>query len=212
MLKRKISYMVISLILMFSLSLTALAADGRTAGTDSRAYANSVVEKELGGTANFNTYDNYIIGVVDMNKIEPLSLGGGYVIVDMGANELILDEEGDDLRVYEKDQIFYGKDTPEKYEVFVSQDMQTWESLGEGLGTDEFDLADSKLSWARYVKIEDKETITTGREPGSDIDAIEALHFGEEPKSAVPVPSTPGFAVVSSVIALVALLFLEKKR
>jgi hypothetical protein len=212
MLERKLSYMIISLILMLSLSFTALAADGRTAGTDSRAYANAVVEKELGGTANFNTYDHYIIGVVDMNKIEPLSLGGGYVIVDMGANELILDEEGDDLRVYEKDQIFYGKDTPEAYEVFVSQDMQTWESLGEGLGTDEFDLADSKLNWARYVKIEDRETTTTGREPGSDIDAIEALNFGEEPKSAVPVPSTPGFTAVFSLLAFVGLIFLERKK
>jgi hypothetical protein len=212
MLERKLSYMIISLILMLSLSLTAFAADERTPGTDSRAYANDVVEKELGGTANFNTYDAYIIGVVDMNKIEPLSLGGGYVIVDMGANELIIDESGDDLRVYEKDQIFYGKDAPEAYEVFVSQDLQTWESLGEGKGTDEFDLADSKLNWARYVKIEDKETSTAGREPGSDIDAIEALHFAEEPKSAVPVPSTPGFAVVPSIIAFIALLFLEKKR
>lgn len=212
MLERKLSYLIISLILMLSLSLPAFAADERTPGTDSRAYANYVVEKKVGGTANLNTYDTYIIGVVDMNNIYPLSLGGGYVIVDMGANELILDEEGDDLRVYEKDQVFYSKDTPEAYEVFVSQDMQTWESVGEGIGTDEFDLADSDLDWARYVKIEDRETSTAGREPGADIDAVEALHFGEEPKSAVPVPSTPGFAVVSSIVAFVALLFLEKKR
>lgn len=197
---------------MFSLSLTALAADGRTPGTDSRAYANSVVDKNISGSANLNNLDSYIIGGVDMKKIEPLSLGGGYVIVDMGSNELILDEEGDDLRVYETDQVFYGIDTPESYEVFVSQDMQTWVSLGEGKGTSEFDLADSKLKWARYVKIEDRENNKSGRSPGADIDAIEALHFGEESKSAVPVPSTPGFAVVSSVIALVALLFLEKKR
>jgi hypothetical protein len=212
MLKRKITYMIISLTLMFSLSLTVLAADERTPGIDSRAYANNVVEKDLGGTANINNLDSYIIGVVDMNKIEPMSLGGGYVIVDMGANELILDEEGDDLRIYEKDQIFYGKDTPETYEVFVSQDLQTWESLGEGTGTDEFDLADSDLNWARYVKIEDRETSTSGREPGSDIDAVEALHFGEEPKSAVSVPSTPGFALVASDHAFVALLFIQKKR
>ncbi|WP_370573658.1 hypothetical protein [Methanomethylovorans sp.] len=212
MLERKLSYMIISLILMLSLSLTALAADGRTPGTDSRAYANNVVEMEVGGTSNINNLPTYIIGVVDLNNIYPLSLGGGYVIVDMGANELIIDEDGDDLRVYEKDQIFYGKDAPEAYEVFVSQDMETWESLGEGKGTAEFDLADSKLNWARYVKIEDRETSTAGREPGADIDAVEALNFAEEPKSAIPVPSTPGFAVISSIIAFVALLFLEKKR
>lgn len=212
MLERKLSYLIISLILMLSLSLPAFAADERTPGTDSRAYANYVVEKKLGGTANINNLDSYIIGVVDMKKIEPMSLGGGYVIVDMGANELILDEEGDDLRVYETDQIFYGMDTPEAYEVFVSQDMQAWKSLGEGEGTTEFDLADSNLNWARYVKIEDREISIAGRSPGSDIDAIEALHFGEEPKGAVPVPSTPGFAVVSSIVAFVALLFLEKKR
>jgi hypothetical protein len=212
MLERKLSYLIISLILMLSLSLPAFAADERTPGTDSRAYANVVVDKNISGKDNFNNLDSYIIGVVDMKKIEPMSLGGGYVIVDMGANELIIDEEGDDLRVYETDQIFYGMDTPEAYEVFVSQDMQTWESLGEGKGTAEFDLADSKLNWARYVKIEDRETSTAGRSPGSDIDAIEALHFAEEPKSAVPMPSTPGFAVVSSIVAFVALLFLEKKR
>jgi hypothetical protein len=130
----------------------------------------------------------------------------------MGANELILDGEGDDLRVYEIDQVFYGMDTPEKYEVFVSQDLQTWVSLGTGLGTTEFDLAGSKLSWARYVKIEDRETNISGRAPGSDIDAIEALHFGEEPKGAVSVPSTPGFEASLSIISLTALLFLVRKR
>jgi len=211
MLKRKISYMVISLILMISLSIVAFA-DERTPGTDSRAYANIVVEKELGGTANINNLDSYIIGVVDMKKIEPMSLGGGYVIVDMGANEVILDGEGDDLRVYEVDQVFYGMDTPEKYEVFVSQDMETWKSLGEGIGTAEFDLADSNLKWARYVKIEDRETSISGRSPGSDIDAIEALHFGEQPQGAVSVPSTPGFALLSAIFAFIALLFFEKRK
>jgi hypothetical protein len=196
---------------MLSLSIVVFA-DGRTPGTDSRAYANSVVDKKLGGAANINNLDSYIIGVVDMKKVEPMSLGGGYVIVDMGANELILDGEGDDLRVYEIDQVFYGMDTPEKYEVFVSQDLQTWVSLGTGLGTTEFDLAGSKLSWARYVKIEDRETNISGRAPGSDIDAIEALHFGEEPKGAVSVPSTPGFEASLSIISLTALLFLVRKR
>ncbi len=211
MLKRKISYIVISLILMFSLSIVAFA-DVRAPGTDSRAYANIVVEKELGGTANINNLDSYIIGVVDMKKIEPMSLGGGYVIVDMGANEVIIDEEGDDLRVYETDQIFYGMDTPETYEVFVSQDMDTWESLGEGTGTAEFDLADSDLKWARYVKIEDRQANISGRSPGSDIDAIEALNFGEQPKGAVSVPSTPGFVAFSAIFAFIALLFLGKRK
>jgi len=209
--KRRISYMIISLILMFSFSIVAFA-DERNPGTDSRAYANIVVEKELGGTANINNLDSYIIGVVDLKKIEPMSLGGGYVVVDMGANEVILDEEGDDLRVYETDQIFYGMDTPEAYEVFVSQDMDAWESLGEGIGTAEFDLDDSDLDWARYVKIEDRETSISGRSPGSDIDAIEALNFGEQPKGAVSVPSTPGFVVFSAIFAFIALLFVEKRK
>ncbi|MGB3908726.1 MAG: hypothetical protein WBL02_09900 [Methanomethylovorans sp.] len=209
MLKRRITYMIISLTLMFFFSFTVLAADERVPGTDSRAYANTVVEKELGGAANINNLDSYIIGVVDMKT---MSLGGGYVIVDMGANELILDEEGDDLRVYEKDQIFYGMDTPETYEVFVSQDLQTWKSLGEGTGTAEFDLAGSGLSWARYVKIEDRETSTSGREPGSDIDAIEALHFGEEPKGVISVPSTPGFTLISAIMMFFALLFIRREE
>lgn len=49
MLKRRITYMIISLTLMFFFSFTVLAADERVPGTDSRAYANTVVEKELGG-------------------------------------------------------------------------------------------------------------------------------------------------------------------
>jgi hypothetical protein len=134
---------------------------------DGRAYANSVVDSLIGGPENKHADPNNVLGHVNMMETDSessgtggmTSLGGGYIVLDMGPDEEILNEHGNDLRVYEvcKDYYFYGN--PERYEVFVSDDKANWESIGEGKGVAEFDIADTSLDRARYVKIVELQTI-----------------------------------------------------
>jgi hypothetical protein len=118
-----------------------------------------------------------------------LSLGGGngYVIVDMGENEEILDGSGADLKVYEVGAGCNGIN--EGYYVYVSNNSSgPWILLGTGSGNSTFDLA-GNLSRARYVKIVDQNPNVDngGSTPGADIDAIEALHYN----SPIPTPTGP---------------------
>jgi len=152
---------------------------------DDRAYANSVVDSLIGGPENKYADPNDALGPVNMVEANSersgtggmVSLGGGYIVLDMGPGEEILNEPGNDLRVYEvcKDYYYYGN--PEPYEVFVSDDGANWESIGEGKGVAEFDIADTSPDRARYVKIVDTKKDTGGESPGPDIDAVKALRF-----------------------------------
>lgn len=90
--------------------------------------------------------------------------------LDMGVGEEALDGPGNDLKVYSQ-----GGD----YEVFV-WDGFTWQSLGIGAGTQEFDLADAGVAQSRYVRIENR---TKG---DICIDAVEVL--GGEPKPRITAP------------------------
>jgi len=99
------------------------------------------------------------------------SLGqNGYIVLDMGANTPIQDCSGNDFTVYE------GNDnTPEGYEVFVSDSWNgPWHSCGSANGTADFDLSTAGLAVARYVKIQDDGSATSGQYAGFDLDAI---HF-----------------------------------
>ena len=152
---------------------------------DDRAYANSVVDSLIGCPENKHADPNDALGPVNMVEADSessgtggmVSLGGGYIVLDMGPGEEILNEHGNDLRVYEvcKDYYFYGN--PEPYEVFVSDDGANWESIGEGKGVAEFDISNTSLDRARYVKIVDAKKDTGGVSPGPDIDAVKALRF-----------------------------------
>lgn len=152
---------------------------------DQRAFADYVVDSLIGGPENKYADPNDALGPVNMVEANSersgtggmVSLGGGYIVLDMGQDEDILNEPGNDLRVYEvcKDYYYYGN--PEPYEVFVSDDGANWESIGEGKGVAEFDIADTSLDRARYVKIVDTKKYTGGESPGPDIDAVKALRF-----------------------------------
>ncbi len=106
------------------------------------------------------------------------SLGvSGYAAFEFGEATPILDGPGNDLRVVEK-----GDD--EGYAVLVAQEWTgPWQSLGNGSGTQEFDLAGSGLDEAYYVLVrDDGDGANTGPAPGADIDAIEVF-----PVCAAPV-------------------------
>jgi hypothetical protein len=99
------------------------------------------------------------------------SLGvGGYIILDM-LNQITDVPDANDLKVYEGDA------TNDGYLVYVSSDWQgPWISLGTGMGTAEFDLANGSVESARYVKIvDDGNGNPSELNPAADIDAVENL-------------------------------------
>ncbi len=99
------------------------------------------------------------------------SLGvGGYIILDM--YDQITDVPGAyDIKVYE------GDSTDDGYTIYVSSDWQgPWISLGAGMGTAKFDLANGSIESARYVKIvDDGNGNPSEMYPAADIDAVENL-------------------------------------
>jgi hypothetical protein len=106
------------------------------------------------------------------------SLGeAGFIIIDM--HRPIRDGPGNDLTVHE------GDGTAEGYTVYVSNSWSgPWQSLGTGTGTQGFDLGG--IETARYVRVVDDGSSTSGPYAGFDLDAIEARYVvpgvsGKEP-------------------------------
>ena len=96
----------------------------------------------------------------------------GWVVLDMQIP--FLDYEGNDIIVFE------GDDSPEDYSCYVSETMDgPWELLGEGSGTSYFDLSQSSLEQAQFVKIvDDGDGLQNQDDAGFDLDAVEIIdHF-----------------------------------
>jgi hypothetical protein len=107
------------------------------------------------------------------------SLGkGGEIVLDMGIE--IIDKDGVDFTVYEGDDGII-----EGYEVYATNyypyDFWTppiWWFVGTGMGTSDFDLANSGLSKARYIMIvDDNDGDAYVDYPGFDVDAIKVRMF-----------------------------------
>ncbi len=101
------------------------------------------------------------------------SLGqSGYMVLDMGHDTPIHDVAGDDFTVFEGDD---GLD--EGYTVSVSNTWDAnWLSCGSATGTTSFDLASTGLATARYVRITDDGTASSGPYAGFDLDAIRGYY------------------------------------
>jgi hypothetical protein len=96
----------------------------------------------------------------------------GYISLDMGEQEEIIDGIGNDFRVNA-----HGGE----YRVFVSNSLDiAFEFLGTGSGLTYFDLRDSSLNESRYVRVQ--------YQSGDDIelDAIEAFNFNTPPVDEFP--------------------------
>lgn len=111
------------------------------------------------------------------------SLGqSGYVVLDMGSRSPIGNLPGDDITVYEGDDHI-----AEGYDVFVNNDWDgPWFSCGSATGTASFDLSVTGLSQARYVKIVDDGSASSGKSAGFDVDAVK----GTPPADVTP-PVSP---------------------
>ncbi|HVQ00896.1 MAG TPA: M14 family zinc carboxypeptidase [Candidatus Thermoplasmatota archaeon] len=94
---------------------------------------------------------------------------GGYLVVDMRDN--ITDASGPDFQV----DVVDGTDNG--YQVYGSLNWNgPWTSLGSGMGTTLFDLADTALDTVHYLKImDDGSGNPNAQNPGCHIDAIENL-------------------------------------
>ena len=98
------------------------------------------------------------------------SLGqDGYIVLDMGSNTPIRNSPGADFTVYE------GEDgIPEGYEIFASDDWEgPWNSCGAATGTSSFDLSVAGLAQARYIRVVDDGSSSSGQYAGFDLDAIQ---------------------------------------
>lgn len=97
------------------------------------------------------------------------SLGqDGFIVLDMGVSTPIIDIGGDDFTVYEGDD---GAD--EGYSVFASNSWDgPWNSCGTGNGTSNFDLANAGMAEARYLRIVDDNSASSGQFAGFDLDAV----------------------------------------
>jgi hypothetical protein len=106
---------------------------------------------------------------------------GGWIVLEFGGG-YIVDGPGNDIRAWE---VTGGNNYPvEKIKIEVSQNGSDWFLVTSSADRDtEADLADSGLSWARYVRITD----VSPRAPfeatadGYDLDAVSALHCATLP-------------------------------
>ena len=101
------------------------------------------------------------------------SLGkGGYIILDMGEEGIIIDHEDSvDFKIYEEG----GSD--DSYDVYLSSNWTgPWTYLGLATGTTEFDLNDFSIDQAQFIKIvDDNDGDAYETNPGVDIDAIQHI-------------------------------------
>ncbi|UCG91966.1 MAG: hypothetical protein JSV97_13040, partial [candidate division WOR-3 bacterium] len=118
---------------------------------------------------------------IHVNKTQPrfalgqedgrfFSLGrSGYVVLDMGPHTPITDITGSDFTVYE------GNDgTAEGYTVYASNNWDgPWNSCGSATGTASFDLAATGLGEARYLRIVDDGSSSSGQYAGFDLEAVQ---------------------------------------
>lgn len=116
------------------------------------AYAfaiTSVNQRDPTNSHNNGTSPGHALGAPDG---QACSLGSdGFIVLDMGAGNAIVDGPGDDFIVTEA--LVAGDVELESYSVFVGDALAQTTLVGTGLGTQSFDLADASVASTRYVKI-----------------------------------------------------------
>lgn len=147
-------------------------------GADRDPYADAVTAYDARGNGNTHRDAAWVLGAPSCGTYD-LSLGGGFVVIDMGEGEEIADGEGTDLRVYESSPQC-GGGSASAYAVFVATTPEgPWMSVGDGAGVADFDLSGTGLTSVRYVRVEDRSDPSPAQTPGADIDAFEAIHMVE---------------------------------
>lgn len=97
------------------------------------------------------------------------------------AEKLVVDGDGNDFCVLEVDPSVLDDSATEQYVVEVSQTTHTddFQRVGRiNKNSNCFDLADTDLTWARYIRVRDLSSTVSGPTPGADINAVCMLHIG----------------------------------
>lgn len=151
----------------------------------SQQYADSVVYAILGGPNNTHTNLNAVLGIPDFPSTgidKRLSLGGGFIILDMGV--YIVNGDGPDLAIYEVGPSYLPAGSNDPFYVLGndSNSVTGWVYLGNYSGDIcyvEFDSVNATS--VRYIAIFDDNsraaTFHPWVTPGADIDAVEALNY-----------------------------------
>ena len=152
------------------------ASDQVLSLTPKSRYAVAVIDYSVLGQNNKHTDPSAALGPPDAwSGVENfVSLGGGYLLVDMGEEFNCVPGMG--LKIYEVSSQYV--DTPgEVYEVQLSLFPNgPWKSVGDGQGVTVFDPYAYGIRKARYIKILDKSPSDNSEAPGVDIDAVETFY------------------------------------
>lgn len=129
------------------------------------SYADAVVVER---SASY-LYGNNSIGAPDgLVSIIYMDYQNGYLTLDMGENEEIIDGSGNDFVIYADGG---------EYSVSVTNSLsELFTYIGLGVGNTPFDLQTVSISEARYVRI----TYSTGDD--IELDAIDAVYYNTPPR------------------------------
>lgn len=135
-------------------------------------YAYRVIATQIPSYPSSGSYldESYTPGIIGAPDSVNYSIGRyGWIIIDMG--DTLSNGPGNDFTVWETDG------SPETFYCWISQTMDgPWTSIGQGTGTTSFDLSNTSLNKARYIKIEDDgDGQSNAANAGFDIDAVEFI-------------------------------------
>ncbi len=128
--------------------------------------------------------------------------GNGYIILDMGKNEEIINGEGNDFKI-----IAQGGE----YSISVGNNLsQMFKFLGLGTGNKSFDISSSNLYLIRYISVEYRS--------GDDIelDAVVATNYNQ-PESTIVIENTSTtqtivpYSITFLLLGLIVASFTRKK-
>jgi len=125
-----------------------------------------------------NAYNNITYPAWSLGEPDnlPCSLGAnGFIVLDMGAGNEIVDGPGNDFTVTEA--VHPRDPNPENFRVYAGDAYVQNQQIGTGLGTTSFDLNGSGVTSTRYLKIVDQ----SGASPnlplaGMDLDGVSIIN------------------------------------
>ena len=125
-------------------------------------YADAIITN----SSTWYSFGEEALGEPDSNFASIyLDYANGYITLDMGESEEIIDGDGDDFQVISSEGL---------YEVYVAESLSSpFLFLGNGSGNASFDIKALELSIIRFVRIE------IASEDTVKLDAINAIHFNK---------------------------------
>lgn len=151
--------------------------EGSNPARDDDFYApkDADIDDDLGTSNNSYRRAENILGAPD-NKF--VSLGSdGEMTIDLGS-KVIVNGSGDDFALRTIDQSTDDTDqADEDVKVSVSQDGTTFKTINPRDGH-RYDLSKARMSWVRYIRLQDESSNVKAKAPGTDIDAICLLNIG----------------------------------